>query len=57
VAAQLPLPAPDVSGVVLKAYENALDAVVCGWVGTCMIEGRRCARRQRFRHWIPTGDQ
>lgn len=24
----------------LKGYENALDAVICAWVGSCFIEGR-----------------
>jgi predicted RNase H-like nuclease len=27
-------------GVVLKAYEDMLDAVVCAWVGICVLEGR-----------------
>jgi predicted RNase H-like nuclease len=27
-------------GAVLKAYEDTLDAVVCAWVGICVLEGR-----------------
>lgn len=58
VVAQLPLPAPDVSGAVLKAYEDALDAVVCGWIGTCVIEGHAVALGDSDSAiWIPTGDQ
>jgi predicted RNase H-like nuclease len=58
VAARLPLPAPDASGVALKAYEDALDAVVCGWIGTCVIEGRATALGDSDSAiWIPTGDQ
>jgi predicted RNase H-like nuclease len=58
VAARLSLPAPDASGVALKAYEDALDAVVCGWIGTCVIEGRATALGDSDSAiWIPTGDQ
>jgi predicted RNase H-like nuclease len=28
------------NGVALKAYEDALDAIVCAWVGVCALEGR-----------------
>lgn len=44
IGAELPLPAPDdaerlrTSG--LKRYEDALDALLCGWVGVCYLDGR-----------------
>ena len=28
------------NGLALKAYEDALDAIVCAWVGVCALEGR-----------------
>ncbi|WP_375451533.1 DUF429 domain-containing protein [uncultured Devosia sp.] len=40
VAAALPLPSPDASGRQLKAWEDALDAVVCAWVGMTALTGR-----------------
>ncbi len=40
VAAALPKLGLDASGVKLKAYEDALDAIVCAWVGICVLEGR-----------------
>jgi len=43
VAALLPAPDADAPARVLKAYEDALDAVVCGWIGTCVIEGAAVA--------------
>ncbi len=32
-------PAPSATLAELKAYEDALDAVVCAWAGTCALEG------------------
>lgn len=43
VARRLPMPSPVATGVALKAYEDALDAVVCAWIGTCVVEGRAVA--------------
>ena len=43
----LPEPAPDATGAELKAYEDALDAVVCAWVGICALEGKA----------VPFGDE
>ena len=40
VATALPRPDLDASGVDVKAYEDALDAVVCAWVGICALDGR-----------------
>jgi len=28
------------TGIELKAYEDALDAIVCAWVAICALEGR-----------------
>jgi predicted RNase H-like nuclease len=55
VAVALPLPPMNASGVELKAFEDALDAVVCAWVGICVLDGR--ARAYGDAHsaiWIPT---
>jgi len=43
------LPVPAVTGATweLKAFEDALDAVVCAWVGICALEGRA----------VPYGDE
>jgi predicted RNase H-like nuclease len=41
--ADLPLPTPDEAEIlrtsVLKRYEDALDALVCGWVGVQYLQG------------------
>jgi predicted RNase H-like nuclease len=55
--AALPRPALDAPGWVLKAHEDALDAVVCAWVAICVLEGRA----QPFGDadsaiWIPRGE-
>ena len=43
VADLLRLPASDVPVRILKGFEDALDAVICGWIGTCVIEGTAVA--------------
>lgn len=43
VVEALPLPLATVRLSALKAYEDQLDAVVCAWVGVCMLEGRAVA--------------
>lgn len=40
VAELMPLPSPSTKGAALKAFEDKLDAIVCAWVGICVIEGR-----------------
>lgn len=40
VAGALPLPHATATTWELKAYEDALDAVICAWVGVCALEGR-----------------
>ncbi|MGO6727263.1 DUF429 domain-containing protein [Rhizobium ruizarguesonis] len=39
VAAALVLPDFTCRGYELKAFEDALDAVVCAWVGVCVLDG------------------
>lgn len=39
VAAQFEMPLISASGRELKAFEDRLDAVVCAWVGICILEG------------------
>lgn len=40
VATMLRTPLPVSGGRALKAFEDMLDAVVCAWVGICVLEGR-----------------
>jgi len=42
VGVQAAMPPLDVTatGAEMKAYEDALDAIVCAWVGLCALEGR-----------------
>ena len=54
----LPFPPVDASGAKLKAFEDALDALVCGWIGTCVIEGRAVALGDSDSAiWVPRGLQ
>lgn len=47
VKAALPVLDVNAAGYQLKAYEDALDAVICAWVAVCVLEGRA----------IPYGDE
>ena len=50
----LPLPSPNARGYELKAYEDALDAVVCAWVGACALTGRaRAYGDEESAIWVP----
>ncbi|RIK83075.1 MAG: DUF429 domain-containing protein [Hyphomicrobiales bacterium] len=40
VSAMLPVPQHTAATWELKAFEDALDAVICAWVGICALEGR-----------------
>jgi predicted RNase H-like nuclease len=40
VAAALPMPTLDCRGHEMKAFEDSLDAVICAWVGTCVLDGK-----------------
>jgi predicted RNase H-like nuclease len=39
VSKSLPEIAEGASGLAFKSYEDALDAIVCAWVGVCALEG------------------
>lgn len=54
MATALPKLELDASGVDVKAYEDALDAVVCAWVGVCALEGRAAPfGNEESAIWIP----
>jgi predicted RNase H-like nuclease len=54
VASAFPGLNPNAAGWVMKAYEDALDAVVCAWVAICALEGRATAfGDQQSAIWIP----
>lgn len=54
VAAALPMPALDCRGHEMKAFEDALDAIVCAWVGTCVLDGKaRPYGDMESAIWIP----
>ena len=40
VGATLPHLELNATGVEVKAYEDALDAIICAWVAVCALEGR-----------------
>lgn len=55
VASALPLPHPLSRGFELKAFEDCLDAVVCAWVGTCVLDGNAKAYGDETSAiWVPT---
>nr|WP_280514606.1 DUF429 domain-containing protein [Rhizobium anhuiense] len=50
----LSLPSSDARGFEMKGFEDALDAVVCAWVGACMMDGRAKAYGDvESAIWIP----
>lgn len=54
VAAALPKPALDWRGYEMKAFEDSLDAVMCAWVGTCVVESKaRPYGDMESAIWIP----
>lgn len=56
VYAALPALSPDATLSEYKAYEDTLDAVVCAWVGACVLENRAGAYGdQNSAIWIPAG--
>lgn len=53
----LSLPASDARGFEMKAFEDALDAVVCAWVGACVMDGRaRAYGDGASAIWVPLPD-
>ena len=58
VTARLPVVKETASGLDLKAHEDALDAVVCAWVGVCALEGSAEAFGDTSSAiWIPARDR
>ncbi|WP_245496160.1 DUF429 domain-containing protein [Rhizobium leguminosarum] len=54
----LSLPSSDARGFEMKAFEDALDAVVCAWVGACVMDGRARAYGDRESAiWVPVPDR
>jgi predicted RNase H-like nuclease len=42
------------TGIQMKAYEDALDAIICAWVAVCALEGRAIAfGDEQSAIWIP----
>ncbi|GGG06368.1 hypothetical protein GCM10010924_38800 [Rhizobium wenxiniae] len=55
VAAALPLPGRNSRAYELKAFEDALDAFVCAWVGACVVDGTATAHGDDTSAiWIPS---
>lgn len=53
----LPVPETSVRGRALKAFEDMLDAVVCAWVGCCILDGRaRSFGDGSSAIWVPRPD-
>ena len=43
------------AGLEMKAFEDALDAIVCAWVAICVLEGRaEPYGDEESAIWIPT---
>lgn len=54
IAKTLPLPAVPARGHEMKAFEDSLDAVVCAWVGACVLDGRaRAFGDDTSAIWVP----
>ena len=54
----LPLPHANSPVAALKGFEDMLDAVICAWVGICVLEGRAAAfGDERSAIWIPLTGQ
>ena len=54
---RVPLPAPDIvsSLAALKRYEDALDALICGWVGIQFTAGNAVAYGDATAAvWVPS---
>lgn len=54
VAAALSFPPMEARGYEMKAFEDMLDAVVCAWVGACVLEGKARAHGDSVSAiWVP----
>lgn len=55
VVALMPKVSGDASGWQMKAYEDVLDAIVCAWVGVCVLDGRaKPLGDEGSAIWVPT---
>jgi predicted RNase H-like nuclease len=53
-ASALELPSSDARGHEMKAFEDKLDAVVCAWVGACVLDGMAVAHGDaESAIWVP----
>ena len=54
VAVELKLPSSDARGYEMKAFEDKLDAVVCAWVGACVLDRTAVAHGDsESAIWVP----
>jgi predicted RNase H-like nuclease len=54
VEAALPDIEPSSSGLMLKAFEDTLDAMICAWIAICVLDGRaKPYGDQESAIWIP----
>lgn len=54
VSAALSLPPVDARGYELKAFEDSLDAIVCAWVGACVLKNKANAYGDETSAiWVP----
>jgi predicted RNase H-like nuclease len=54
VADALVEPSAEASGIVLKAYEDMIDAVICAWVAICALDGKAAPfGDEKSAIWIP----
>lgn len=58
VAAALPHVTPASTARELKAFEDTLDAIICCWIGICILEGRAKAYGDHDSAiWVPCGEK
>ncbi|MEK1930296.1 MAG: DUF429 domain-containing protein [Pararhizobium sp.] len=54
VAGALQLPSVTARRYEMKAFEDSLDAVICAWVGACLLDGRaRAYGDEESAIWVP----
>ncbi|WP_234837826.1 DUF429 domain-containing protein [Sinorhizobium meliloti] len=57
VGVLLPSPAAGAVGHEMKAFEDMLDAIVCAWVGACVLDMRAMAYGDETSAiWVPTSE-
>ncbi|MBY5462091.1 DUF429 domain-containing protein [Rhizobium leguminosarum] len=56
IAEALPLPHITARGYEMKAFEDCLDAIVCAWVGACVLDGHATTFGDEVAAiWVPDG--